>query len=219
VAVSLLAACGDKDASTNETPNETTPDTAQEVAPPASDPVTLPDDAAPTISGSPETSVSPGSSYTFTPSASDPDNSTLAFSILNKPSWATFSTADGSLEGTAQVGTYADITISVSDGTSTRTLPAFTLDVVPEVAGTAALSWSAPTHYMDGTPLTDLAGYRVYRGDSPSTLNEVIELPGASNTAYTFNQLAIGTHYFAVSAYNSLGTESSISEIGSKTIL
>jgi len=181
--------------------------------------VTMPAESAPTISGSPETSVDPGSSYTFTPSASDPDDSTLAFAITNKPSWASFSTADGSLQGTAQVGTYADIIISVSDGTNTRTLPAFTLDVAPQVSGTAVLSWSIPTLNMDGTPLSDLAGYRVYRGDSPSTLTEVIELPGSGNTAYTFNQLALGTHYFAVSAYNSLGTESSISEVGSKTIL
>lgn len=42
----------------------------------------------PTISGSPATRVNAGSSYSFTPIASDPDDDPLTFSITNKPSWA-----------------------------------------------------------------------------------------------------------------------------------
>lgn len=84
--------------------------------------------------------------------------------------------------------------------------------------GTASLTWTAPTQNTDGSPLTNLAGYRVYRGTSANALNEVIQIPGAANTAYAYTQLANGTHYFAVSAYSAAGAESAKSEVGSKII-
>jgi len=66
-----------------------------------------------------------GTAYTFTPTASDPDGNALTFSILNRPSWASFSAADGTLAGTplvANVNTFANIVISVSDGQSAVSL-------------------------------------------------------------------------------------------------
>lgn len=90
--------------------------------------------ADPVISGTPATSANAGSLYSFTPSATDPDSgTTLTFSIANKPAWATFNTATGTLTGTptnAHVGTTSGIVISVSDGTATAALPAFALTVV-----------------------------------------------------------------------------------------
>ena len=55
---------------------------------------------APTISGSPSTSVTEGQSYSFVPSATDPDGDVLVFSIQNRPVWATFSASTGRLTGT-----------------------------------------------------------------------------------------------------------------------
>ena len=55
---------------------------------------------APTISGSPATSVTAGKAYSFTPKASDPEGKSLGFTIANRPSWATFSTSTGKLSGT-----------------------------------------------------------------------------------------------------------------------
>lgn len=178
---------------------------------------------APTIAGTPSTTVLAGSAYTFQPTASDPDGNTLSFSISGKPSWVAFSTATGSLTGTpatTNVGTYANIVISVSDGTVTRALPAFTLIVTqPATAnGTAALSWTAPTQNTDGSALVDLAGYRIYHGMSASALTDMIQLSGGTNTSYTMNQLASGTHYFAVAALTAGGVESAMSGVGSKTI-
>jgi hypothetical protein len=178
--------------------------------------------AAPVISGTPPTSVVAGTAYSFTPTASDADHNMLAFSISNKPSWATFSTATGALTGTpttAQAGTYSNIVISVSDGTATTALTAFTITVTAAAAnGTAALSWAAPTQNTDGSALNDLAGYRVYHGLSASALTDVVQVQGTSTTTYTFTQLAAGTHYFAVAAFNSSGAESALSAVGSKTI-
>jgi hypothetical protein len=176
----------------------------------------------PTISGAPATSVVAGNVYTFTPAASDPDGNTLGFSIAGKPSWGTFSVASGTLAGTpttAQAGTYSNIVISVNDGTVSKSLPAFTINVMqPAPSGTASLSWTAPTQNTDGTVLTDLAGYRVYHGTSATALNEVVLVPGSTTVSYTFNQLTRGSHYFAVAAYNTAGTESAMSAVGSKTI-
>src|SRR5207302_7131247 len=53
--------------------------------------VQSPPDHAPVIGGTPSTNVVAGASYSFTPTASDPDGDTLTFSIANQPSWATFS--------------------------------------------------------------------------------------------------------------------------------
>jgi hypothetical protein len=49
-------------------------------------------------------------------------------------------------------------------------------------------------------------------------MTDVVTVPGATASGYTFSQLAAGTHYFTVSAYTSAGTESAQSTIGSKTI-
>src|SRR6185503_16179947 len=86
----------------------------------------------PTISGTPPPTAPVGAAYSFTPTASDPDGGTLTFAIQNRPSWATFSTATGRLSGTpttADVGTFANILLSVSDGTASASLPAFTIAV------------------------------------------------------------------------------------------
>jgi len=179
--------------------------------------VTAPN-GAPTISGTPITSAASGKAYTFRPLATDPEGDALAFSVSGKPSWATFSTATGALNGITQAGTFANIVISVSDGKTTRSLPAFTIAVNAANSGQAALSWSAPTQNSDGSALTDLAGYRVHHGTSADKFDEVIEIDGSTNTSYTFTQLPSGTHYFAVASFNSAGTESELSAVGSKTI-
>ncbi len=86
----------------------------------------------PVISGTPPTSVQAGSSYAFQPTASDPGGLTLAFSVQNKPAWATFSIVNGLLSGTpgsSQAGTYANVVISASDGQHTSALPAFSINV------------------------------------------------------------------------------------------
>ncbi len=49
---------------------------------------------APTISGTPATTVTAGKPYSFQPTANDPDGQVLAFGIANKPAWASFDTGD-----------------------------------------------------------------------------------------------------------------------------
>ena len=166
---------------------------------------------APTISGTPATSVNSGSAYSFTPTASDPDGQTLAFGIANKPSWATFNTSTGQLSGTptsANAGTYSNIVISVSDGSLSATLPAFAVTVNAPVSGTATLTWSAPTLNSDGSALTNLSGYKVRYGTSPTSLTQLLDVPGAAVTGASIEGLSAGTWYFTVSSYNNTGVES-----------
>lgn len=175
----------------------------------------------PTISGTPATSVNAGSAYSFQPTASDPDGDSLTYSIQNRPSWATFNTSTGRLSGTptaAQAGEYAGIVISVSDGTSSVSLPAFTIRVNAGATGSATLSWQAPTQNEDGSPLTNLAGYRIAYGQSASSLSRTIDVTNAGLTTYVINNLTSGTWYFAVKAYTSSGVESDLSNVASKTI-
>jgi hypothetical protein len=177
--------------------------------------------APPTISGTPPTSVNVGANYSFTPTASDPNGNPLTFSIQNNPSWASFSTADGSLTGTptaANAGSYANIIISVSNGTASAALAPFSIKVNQVSNGSATLTWTPVTENTNGTVLTNLAGYYVHYGTSPNSMNTVVQLNNPSLTSYVVSNLSSGTWYFGVAAYTSTGTEGIVSNVGSKTI-
>lgn len=176
----------------------------------------------PVISGTPPTSVQAGSAYAFTPTASDPEGQTLAFTVTNKPAWATFSTTTGKLSGTpssAQTGTYSNIGIKVSDGSLTASLPAFAIAVSSTTTtGSATLSWTPPTLNTDGSTLTNLAGYRILYGPSSGSLNNTIQIANAGTSRYVVENLAAGTWYFSVRAYTTTGAESTTSNTASTTI-
>ena len=176
-------------------------------------PPVAPTNNPPTISGTPSTAAKAGQPYAFAPTARDPDGQALTFTIVGKPSWATFDTRTGALTGTpadGNVGTFGPITIGVSDGTASATLPAFSIVVAAATPGWATVHWIAPTQNVDGTPLTDLAGYRVRYGQSSSTLDSTLQIAGAGVTSATIEGLRAGTWYFAVQAYTADGAESAL---------
>jgi hypothetical protein len=179
---------------------------------------------APVISGSPSTSATVGAAYSFQPTASDADGNTLTFAISGRPAWANFNTATGQLSGTpasAYGGTTAsNIVISVSDGTVSSALPAFSIAVAtPPATGTVTLSWTPPTTNSDGTPLTDLAGYRIVYGQASRTYTQSLTIGAPAVASAMIEGLAQGTWYFAVKAYTAAGVESDLSNEASKTIL
>lgn len=170
--------------------------------------------SAPTISGIPPTSVTAGSSYSFAPTASDPDGDTLTFSINNKPSWASFDTANGALTGTpssANVGVYNNVTITVSDGTDSAELGPFSITVDSISLGSVTLSWTAPTENEDGTPLTDLAGYRIYWGMTSGTYPNSVTIDNPGLMTYVIDNLAPGTYEFVATSFDATGVESAYS--------
>lgn len=154
---------------------------------------------APTISGSPSGAIAAGRPYDFTPAASDPDGDPLVFSVRGIPGWATFDAATGRLFGTpgaANVGSYPNIVLTVSDGQSTASLPAFSITVTPAGSNSApSISGAAPTGVTagslysftpsasdaDGDPLTfAIVGKPSWAAFSPTT-GRLSGTPGAGN--------------------------------------
>ena len=91
--------------------------------------------APPQISGRPKTRVAVGRNFSFAPEATDPDGDNLSFSVANKPKWAQFDPASGSLQGRpgpADVGRYEDVTITASDGHTSNALTPFDVVVVAD---------------------------------------------------------------------------------------
>lgn len=181
-----------------------------------------------TISGTPASTVTAGSPYSFTPTLSA-GAVKPAFSITNKPAWASFSLATGSLSGTPTIQDIAitrHIVISVIDGLASASLPPVDLSVLAAPAlvatatsGSATLSWLPPTQNTDGSSLNDLAGYTIYYGKTMTTLDNKIVVNNAGLTSYFVGNLAAGTYYFGITAFSSKGAESGMSALGSKTLL
>lgn len=181
----------------------------------------VPANRAPTISGAAAPQAMAGTPYSFQPAASDADGDPLTFSVRNLPDWARFNEETGRISGTpgaGDVGTYANIGISVSDGVVTVPLAAFAIEVVAQATGQATLSWTAPTENSDGSALTDLAGYKIHYGTSANNLSRTKTINGTSVTTATIDELTIGTWHFAMTSFNKSGIESEPSETVSKSV-
>lgn len=89
--------------------------------------------------------------------------------------------------------------------------------VTPDPPTSAVLSWTPPTQNVDGTALTNLAGFRISYGTTQD-LAQTIQIANPAATRYAFEGLAPGTYYFSVRAYNSAGVQSDQSAITSKTV-
>jgi Fibronectin type III domain len=105
-----------------------------------------------------------------------------------------------------------------------RRLPQLTIAHLPgdPAAGTATniakLSWTPPTLNTDGSPLNDLAGYKVLYGSSPGNYTHELAITDPSATSFTVTGLAPGTWYFAMKAVDTAGNESGPSGEAWKTI-
>ena len=177
--------------------------------------------SAPHIVGNPGSEVLVGNRYRFVPSATDADGDDLTFSIARKPHWAFFDTATGRLAGrpgSADVGSYEEITIRVSDGRTTRALPRFSINVADQSNGSVTLAWQPPTENSDGSPLMNLNGYRIHYGMKPGNYDNTISVENAGITRYVIENLAPGTYFFAITAVSGAGAESDPSREASKTI-
>ena len=175
----------------------------------------------PTIAGTPPTTAREGQAYEFTPLATDSDGDALTFTISNRPSWASFNAATGTLRGTpaaGSVGTYASVTIRVSDGAASTALPGFSIAVQQASTGSATLSWLPPTTRVDGSPLLGLAGYHISYGTSVGSYPNTVVIPNGGVTSAVVGNLPPATYYFVISAYDTAGVESDKSPAVSKTI-
>ena len=184
----------------------------------------------PALSGNPATTVLPGQSYSFQPTARDPSGLRITFGIYNKPAWLTFDGATGRLYGTpgvTDVGVHSNIVITAYDGYFKAVLPAFsiavgaaasqpaTASVNQAPAGPVTVQWLPPTQNTDGSALTNLAGYRVYYGTTTTNLDHTVTISNPGLARYVIGDLPPATWYFAMTAYNTNGQESDRSQIQS----
>lgn len=128
--------------------------------------VSIPNNSAPVITGTPAASVAEDSAYLFQPVASDTDGDTLTFSVSNKPSWASFNPSTGRLSGTPRnndVRTYSNIKINVSDGAASASTGAFSITVsntndAPAISGSPATGVDEDSAYSFQPSATDPDG-------------------------------------------------------------
>lgn len=169
---------------------------------------------APSISGKPRANVSPGEAYYFAPTVRDADGDELSFVIYNRPDWMTFDAASGALSGIPALqdaGHYPNVIIRVSDGKVSTSLSPFSVDVLPSDTTSAFLTWIPPTEYEDGSPLFDLAGYRVRYGVDSGSYTGLVEIADPYTTVLGLDFLPVDTYYFVITAFSYAGAESDFS--------
>lgn len=169
---------------------------------------------APIIFGNPPAAATVDQPYSFTPQASDPDGDALTFSIENQPAWASFDSSTGRISGVptlGNVGSYSNIRVSVSDGQLSASMSGFSIEVTQLATASTTLSWTAPTQNEDGSVLTDLAGYKLYYGQSSGSYTNQIVIDNASITTYMVDNLTPTTYFFAAKSFNTSGVESRFS--------
>jgi hypothetical protein len=177
---------------------------------------------APTIGPATDEYARVGETFSFQPTARDPDGDTLQYTAENLPTWASMDPTSGRITGTpgpADVGVYELITIRVADAGRSATTAPFSITVIEEAAnGVATLKWELPPSKVDGSPLDDLAGYRIVYGRSSEDLDRSVFIDNPATTNYEFTGLTSGIWYFAVIAVNANGLEGPPTNITMKSI-
>ncbi len=105
--------------------------------------------------------------------------------------------------------------LSASNSDNIRTGQQEALTNIPgHVINKIPLNWMAPTTNIDGTPLKDLWGYRVYYGQMETSLGDKDRKRIAvshNQTSIEFYNLASGKWCFEVTALDTSGNESDFS--------
>lgn len=77
--------------------------------------------------------------------------------------------------------------------------------------GSVTLSWVPPTERTDGTALNNLAGYKIHYGRMSGVYDYVIDINTPGIATYLVENLVPGHWYFTLTAYDSEGLESKLS--------
>ena len=133
-----------------------------------------------------------------------------------KVSWANDRGGEGIASGTeswqtASIGLELGknkITVTAEDTAGATTSRSIVINRESGQIGSTALSWAAPTARTDGSPLTNLAGYKIYYGRMSGVYDYQIDLNNPGIMTYLVENLVSGAWYFALTAYDSAGLES-----------
>lgn len=119
-----------------------------------------------------------------------------------------------SITGSEQTGSLtadANYSLTCSDGNNNA------VAITAVSLRQAILSWAAPTENSNGTPLTDLAGYRIHWGTTSGQYSNTHTINSANTLSHVV-ELTPGAYYFNLTSLNESGTESAFSGERSKSI-
>jgi hypothetical protein len=85
------------------------------------------------------------------------------------------------------------------------------------IAGAAYISWTAPITNTDGSPINDLAGYKIYYGITSGVYTISVDI-GNTTSTYVTGLTSGVTYYFAITAYDVVDIESDYSNEIVRTI-
>ena len=133
-----------------------------------------------------------------------------------KVSWANDRGGKGVASGTSSWQTTSidlelgenRITVTAEDTAGATTSRSIVVNREFGQNGAVSLSWTAPTTRTDGSPLTDLAGYKIYYGRMSGIYDYQIDINNPGILTYVVENLVSGDWYFALAAYDLQGTES-----------
>ncbi len=100
------------------------------------------------------------------------------------------------------------ITVTAEDTAGATTSRSIVFNRESGQTGSVALSWTAPTARTDGSPLTDLSGYKIFYGRMSRIYDYQIDINNPGILTYNVENLVSGDWYFALTAYDSQGLES-----------
>jgi hypothetical protein len=139
--------------------------------------------------------AAPAVSLTVSPSVGAvPYTATLTWSVTNAATcaasdgWTGNKALTGSQQVTVTATTKYTLTCAANDGSTTTT-------------------WLPPTTNVDGTPITDLAGFNLYRGTSLTNLTRLKSL-NPNVLTYIDSNLAPGNYYYQVTSVDAASNES-----------
>jgi hypothetical protein len=164
-----------------------------------------------TVTQTASVTVAPSPAPTATLTANPPwiapnTNSTLSWTSAN----ATSCTASGGWSGSKATSGSQSVGPLTQDTTYTLTCSGTGGNVVSMTSvsiRSARLTWTAPTQNVDGSPLTNLAGYKIYYGNTPGSSANVVTVNGGATTERVVS-LSPGTWYFSITAFNTANEES-----------
>jgi len=100
------------------------------------------------------------------------------------------------------------ITVTAEDTAGTTTSRSIVVNRQSGQTGLATLSWVAPAARTDGSPLTNLAGYKIFYGRMSGIYDYQIDINNPGILTFIVENLVSGDWYFALTAYDSDGLES-----------
>lgn len=158
-------------------------------------------------------SVNVGESVNLTASVNNLGSSSVTYQWVQISGNPISLAADDSpyIEFTPLVNDSFEFEVTITDNQGMEYTDSVVITVLP-AQYSAQLHWTAPTENEDGSSLTNLAGYKIYYGESATDLDTLILVNEPQKTSYDIKNLSSEhSYFFCVAAYNTMGLESQCS--------